>query len=40
MIGRIIALFEALTAADLEQVRPTDLERFAPCAGIGRALRT
>jgi hypothetical protein len=29
MIARVIALFEALTAADLEQVRPTDLERFA-----------
>ena len=29
MIGRIVALFEALTAADLEAARPADLERFA-----------
>ena len=29
MIAHIIALFEALTASDLEQARPTDLERFA-----------
>jgi hypothetical protein len=29
MIGRLIAVFEALTAADLEHVRPVDLERFA-----------
>jgi hypothetical protein len=29
MIARIIALFEALTASDLESARPTDLERFA-----------
>ena len=29
MIDKIIALFEALTAADLEQARPVDLERFA-----------
>jgi hypothetical protein len=29
MIARIIALFEALTASDLEAARPTDLERFA-----------
>ena len=40
MIARITALFEALTAADLEQVRPTDLEGSPPCVGIGRALRT
>jgi hypothetical protein len=29
MIGRLIAMFEALTAADLKQVRPVDQERFA-----------
>jgi hypothetical protein len=29
MIARLIALFEALTAADLEAARPVDLERFA-----------
>jgi hypothetical protein len=29
MIARVIALFEALTASDLEAARPTDLERFA-----------
>jgi hypothetical protein len=29
MIARITALFEALTASDLEAARPTDLERFA-----------
>ena len=29
MIVRLIALLEALTAADLEATRPTDLERFA-----------
>ena len=29
MIGRIVALLEALTAADLEATRPVDLERFA-----------
>jgi hypothetical protein len=29
MIARLIALFEALTASDLEAARPTDLERFA-----------
>jgi hypothetical protein len=29
MITHLIALFEALTASDLEGARPTDLERFA-----------
>jgi hypothetical protein len=29
MITGLIALFEALTASDLEAARPTDLERFA-----------
>jgi hypothetical protein len=29
MIAHLIALFEALTASDLEAARPTDLERFA-----------
>jgi hypothetical protein len=29
MSARIIALFEALTASDLEAARPTDLELFA-----------
>ena len=29
MIAHIIALFEALTASDLEAARPTDLELFA-----------
>jgi hypothetical protein len=29
MIARMLALFEALTAADLDQARLVDLERFA-----------
>ena len=29
MIGRAIALLEALTASELEAARPTDLEWFA-----------
>ena len=29
MIERVTALFEALTASDLEAARPADLERFA-----------
>jgi hypothetical protein len=32
MVSRIIALFEALTASDLEAARPADLERFAALA--------
>ena len=37
MIVHIIAMFEALTASDLEAARPADLERFA---GTGPASRT
>jgi hypothetical protein len=29
MIAHLVALFEGLTASDLEAARPTDLERFA-----------
>jgi hypothetical protein len=39
MIARIIALFEALTASDLEAARPTDLgavRRSVPALGQSR----
>jgi hypothetical protein len=46
VIARLIALFEALTASDLEVARPTDLERFAALcrhwaslAGVAREAR-
>ena len=38
MIGKITALLEALTAADLEAARPADLERFAALARLWASL--
>ena len=40
MIARIIALFEALTAADLERHGPWTWNGSPPCAAIGHPLRT